>query len=88
MLTLGNWIINLNIYLLIGIFVSFILMIYFIYIDIKDEKAIVISSIIRDIGEGLIIGMSWIISIPILVVTNLIISIMICLFCRGDDYEE
>ncbi|MFR3182142.1 MAG: hypothetical protein ACLTPN_00750 [Clostridia bacterium] len=88
MLILGNWIINLNTYLLVGIFASILLMIYFIYVDIKDERIIILSSIIRDIGEGLIIGMSWIISIPILVITNLIISVMVCLFYGGDDYEE
>lgn len=88
MLILGNWIINLNTYLLVGIFASILLMIYFIYVDIKDERIIILSNIIRDIGEGLIIGMSWIISIPILVITNLIISVMVCLFYGGDDYEE
>lgn len=40
-----------------------------------DREYLYFSVIISDICEGLIIGLSWIISIPILVIGNIIISI-------------
>lgn len=40
-----------------------------------DREYLYFGVIISDICEGLIIGLSWIISIPILVIGNIIISI-------------
>lgn len=41
-----------------------------------DREYLCASVIISDICEGMIIGLSWIISIPILAIGNMIISII------------
>lgn len=85
--------INLNIYLVIGMAVSMIETINFIIQDIKYDGYLSLDGLIRDVSESLIVGFSWIISIPILIVTNILLAIiyMICgkiIKESGDENDE
>lgn len=78
-------------YLIIGIILSFIFILKNIIIDIYEveilnEDYFTFDMLVNDIGEGLIIGLAWGISIPIICLTNLIISgkdIIVELFNKG-----
>lgn len=62
----------MEMYFLISLAIIIISIISNLYLD---REYLYFSVIISDICEGLIIGLSWIISIPILVIGNIIISI-------------
>ena len=78
-------------YLIIGIILSFIFILKNIIIDIYEveilnEDYFTFDMLVNDIGEGLIIGLAWGISILIICLTNLIISgkdIIVELFNKG-----
>lgn len=62
----------MEMYFVISLVIIIISIISNLYLD---REYLYFSVIISDICEGLIIGLSWIISIPILVIGNIIISI-------------
>lgn len=79
--------INLNAYFTIATIVFVLEVINFIIQDLKYDGYLSLEGLIRDISEGLIVGLSWIISIPILIVTNILLTIiyMICSGCEKDE---
>ncbi|MCI7633976.1 MAG: hypothetical protein MSS80_08135 [Mollicutes bacterium] len=79
--------INLNAYFTIGTIVFVLEVINFIIQDLKYDGYLSLEGLIRDISEGLIVGLSWIISIPILIVTNILLTI-IYMICSGEDEDE
>lgn len=64
---------SLMIYIYIGLIITMISLIYFI---INDRDFLDLSILIEDLAEATIIGGAWIISIPILVISNIIITII------------
>ena len=79
--------INLNAYFTIATIVFVLEVINFIIQDLKYDGYLSLEGLIRDISEGLIVGLSWIISIPILIVTNILLTI-IYMICSGGDEDE
>lgn len=79
--------ISLNAYFTIGTIVFVLEVINFIIQDLKYDGYLSLEGLIRDISEGLIVGLSWIISIPILIVTNILLTI-IYMICSGGDEDE
>lgn len=79
--------INLNAYFTIGTIVFVLEVINFIIQDLKYDGYLSLEELIRDISEGLIVGLSWIISIPILIVTNILLTI-IYMICSGGEKDE
>lgn len=61
------------IYVYISMIVTIISLIYFI---INDKDFLDLSILIEDLAEATIIGGAWIISIPVLVISNIIITII------------
>lgn len=89
MIYINDYIISIQIYMYIGLIVSFLLTLYFLYIDYKnDELSLSLVVIIRDISEGLSLGMSWIFSIPIASITNIILGIIICIYSKKYKKED
>ncbi len=77
MLILGEYVISFQSYFLIGIIVSILFSIYFLYLDLTNENNVVtIGTLIKDISEGLVLGLSWIIAVPITTITNIILSLL------------
>lgn len=68
--------INLFDYSIIAIIVFLISSIKFIYKDIRNFGFLAIDFLISDIAEGLIIGISWAFSIPILGISNILLEII------------
>lgn len=85
MIVLGSYMLSLKTYLTIGMIISLVLILYFIWKDMVGDYGLDILSLIRDISEGLCIGIGWIFTIPILAVTNLILVIINSFF---EDEEE
>lgn len=79
--------INLNAYFTIATIVFVLEVINFIIQDLKYDGYLSLEGLIRDISEGLIVGLSWIISIPILIVTNILLTI-IYMICSGGEEDE
>lgn len=79
-------IIDIKAYLIIGIILSILTIIIDILKDLKDGE-IWTGVIIEDVASGFIIGLSWIISIPILIVTNIILAIIMIFYREEDDNE-
>lgn len=79
--------INLNAYFTIATIVFVLEVINFIIQDLKYDGYLSLEGLIRDISEGLIVGLSWIISIPILIVTNILLTI-IYMICSGGEKDE
>lgn len=79
-------------YLIVGIALSTIFIIINILSDISqtmilNEEPTTFDMLISDISEGLIIGLAWGISVPIICLTNIIIAgkdIIVELFNRGE----
>lgn len=91
MIILGDFAINLSVYLGIGFTIAFFLIIYYLYIDFtNDEEYVSVMGIINDIGEGLCIGLSWLVSIPILAITNIVKYIILLIYHirYANDKEE
>ena len=80
-------IIDIKAYLIIGIILSIFTIIRYILKDLEDGK-IWTGVIIEDVASGLIIGLSWIISIPILIVTNIILAMIMIFYREEDDDNE
>lgn len=82
MLIIGNLILNLHLYFIIGFIISTALTIYYIGVDFYNESVYELSlyDIINDIGEGFCIGLSWIISIPILIITYIIKALIVIIY--------
>lgn len=77
MLILGEYVISFQSYFSIGIIVSILFSIYFLYLDLTNENNVVtIGTLIKDISEGLVLGLSWIIAVPITTITNIILSLL------------
>lgn len=74
-----GYVINFYVYLAIAELITAIYFIYFLYYDFKDEDLISIRTLIRDICEAFILGFSWIISIPITAIGNILIE-TICIY--------
>lgn len=79
--------INLNAYFTIATIVFVLEVINFIIQDLKYDGYLSLEGLIRDISEGLIVGLSWIISIPILIVTNILLTI-IYMICSESEKDE
>lgn len=79
--------INLNAYFTIAIIVFVLEVINFIIQDLKYDGYLSLEGLIRDISEGLIVGLSWIISIPILIVTNILLTIIYMICSEGEKDE-
>lgn len=79
--------IDLNIYIAIGVIIFVIETIIFIVQDLKYDGYLSLDGLIKDISESLIVGLSWIISIPILIVTNILLAI-IYMICSGGEDDE
>lgn len=79
--------INLNAYFTIGTIVFVLEVINFIIQDLKYDGYLSLEGLIRDISEGLIVGLSWIISIPILIVTNILLTIIYMICSEGEKDE-
>lgn len=79
-------------YLIVGIALSTMFIIINILSDISqimilNEEPITFDMLISDISEGLIIGLAWGISVPIICLTNIIIAskdIIVELFNKGE----
>ncbi len=80
-------IIDIKAYLIIGIILSILTIIKNILKDLEDGE-IWTGVIIEDVASGLIIGLSWIISIPILIVTNIILAIIMIFYREKYDGNE
>lgn len=77
MLILGEYVITFQSYFTIGIIVSILFSIYFLYLDLTNESNVVtVGTLIKDISEGLVLGLSWIIAVPITTITNIILSLL------------
>lgn len=77
MLILGEYVISFQSYFTIGIIVSILFSIYFLYLDLTNESNVVtVGTLIKDISEGLVLGLSWIIAVPITTITNIILSLL------------
>lgn len=77
MLILGEYVISFQSYFTIGIIVSILFSIYFLYLDLTNENNVVtVGTLIKDISEGLVLGLSWIIAVPITTITNIILSLL------------
>lgn len=79
--------INLNAYFTIATIVFVLEVINFIIQDFKYDGYLSLEGLIRDISEGLIVGLSWIISIPILIVTNILLTIIYMICSEGEKDE-
>lgn len=79
--------ISLNAYFTIGMIVFVLEVINFIIQDLKYDGYLSLEGLIRDISEGLIVGLSWIISIPILIVTNILLTIIYMICSEGEKDE-
>lgn len=79
--------INLNAYFTIATIVFVLEVINFIIQDLKYDGYLSLEGLIRDISEGLIVGLSWIISIPILIVTNILLTIIYMICSEGEKDE-
>ena len=79
--------IDIKAYLIIGVILSIFIMIKYIFKDLDDE-GIWIEEIIADIANGFIIGLNWIISMPILIVANIILAMIIIFYEKEDDDNE
>jgi len=80
-------IIDIKAYLIIGIILSILIIIRDILKDLEDGE-IWTGVIIEDVASGLIIGLSWIISMPILIVTNIILAMIMIFYREEDDDNE
>ena len=69
--------INLTAYAIIGFAISTFLIIKFIW---GDRDCLGIDIIVNDIAEALIVGLGWIVSIPILVISNIVLFIICCIY--------
>lgn len=79
--------ISLNAYFTIATIVFVLEVINFIIQDLKYDGYLSLEGLIRDISEGLIVGLSWIISIPILIVTNILLTIIYMICSEGEKDE-
>ena len=86
MLIIGEYIIYLQTYMIIGIITAVLFSIYFIYVDLVNGISII--TMIKIITEALILGLSWIISIPITVISNIIITIIYLYYSKIESEEE
>lgn len=80
-------IIDIKAYLIIGIILSILTIIRYILKDLEDGK-IWTGEIIVDVANGFIIGLSWIISMPIFIVTNIILAMIMIFYREEDDDNE
>lgn len=80
-------IIDIKACLIIGIILSILTIIRYILKDLEDGE-IWIGIIIEDVASGFIIGLSWIISMPILIVTNIILAMIMIFYREEDDDNE
>lgn len=82
MLIIGSLMLNLHLYIIIGFIISIALATYYIGVDFYNESIYELSlyDIINDISEGFCIGLSWIISIPILVITYIIKALIVIIY--------
>ena len=80
-------IIDLKAYLIIGILLTIFNIIRYILKDLEDGE-IWTGEIIADVANGFIIGLSWIISMPILIVTNIILAMIMIFYREEDDDNE
>lgn len=80
-------IIDIKACLIIGIILSIFTIIRYILKDLEDGE-IWIGIIIEDVASGFIIGLSWIISMPILIVTNIILAMIMIFYREEDDDNE
>lgn len=64
---------NLNLYIIIATIISTISLVIFI---VNDRDILNLSIIIKDISEALIIGGAWIVSMPVLVISHILLSII------------
>lgn len=79
--------IDIKSYLVIGIILSIFTIIRYIVKDLDDGE-IWTGEIIADVANGFIIGLSWIISMPILIVTNIILALIMIFYREEDDENE
>lgn len=70
------------------VYVSLIVMMFgLVYMIIRDREILTIELLIEDITNATIISIAWAINIPILVISNIVISILYIIYDRknGDD---
>lgn len=92
MLVLGELSISLQSYLYISLFFTIWFILYFIKRDLDELGWIDVIELIRSLSEALLIGLSWIVSIPILTLSNIIL-LLIAFFLNSkygkeDEFEE
>lgn len=79
MIIIGDYMISISSYFTIGIVISILLFLYYMFNDFKNDNLSLLGEV-NNIGEGFCIGLSWIISIPILVITYIIKAIIIIIY--------
>ncbi len=79
--------IDIKAYFIIGIILSILTIIRYILKDLDDGE-IWTGEIIADVANGFIIGLSWIISMPILIVANIILAMIMIFYREEDDDNE
>lgn len=79
MLIIGDYMISISLYFTIGIVISILLFLYYMFDDFRNNDLSLLGEI-SNMGEGFCIGLSWIISIPILVITYIIKAIIIIIY--------
>lgn len=70
------------------VYVSLIVMMFgLVYMIIRDREILTIELLIEDITNAAIISIAWAINIPILVISNIVISMLYIIYDRknGDD---
>ncbi len=80
-------IIDIKAYLIIGIILSILTIIRYILKDLENGE-IWTGEIIADVANGFIIGLSWMISVPILIITNIILAMIMIFYREEDDDNE
>lgn len=66
----------MNLYLITGILISIVITIIYTIEDIRNVDCNLIEILIPDLTEGLIISLNWTMSIPILIIGNVILLII------------
>lgn len=76
--------INLCLYVVIGVIFGIFVTLFYLAQDYKQYECFIPEIVANTIAEGFIIGLSWIISIPILAILVVVLSI-IKLICKGEE---
>ena len=75
---------NINIdlvsYLLFSNIVCTFYLLYFLYTDLKEFEIITVLDVIKNISLSLILGITWIISVPIFSTGKIISGIYLCYY--------